>query len=441
MSDNNPQQGNASQIPSVNIVDVGDMERRMAELQKQTDASTNEKSKRKPRRRKRSKEISAKAKKTRLKKQKREKRAARWSAFKSRLPRPEISAIAGVLLVVAVFAVWGANVAASIPTREPPTVAAAAVIKGDQLRFVPTAPRDDPPVVNVIKTESIPRPKMFDDAFDALPSQPAGDIPAQDPKQKGKQKKNQKQSMTDDSQIMQLASLVPVDREAPRENASPSGDEPQFELPPVPRSDGEPDPYTALASAREYLVETATPGGTMARQGPQLAIERLHPEFVLRLAPAIKEARIRGLPCAGVFSAYRPPAFGVGGFADKSASLHAYGLAVDMKCVGRPGSSEARHWHSIARRHGVICPYGPNNRAEWNHCQPTNLRVVTSGNPLRKTITPQGPIDLERMWNAARSVIVNASAAETHEPQSTSRRVRRRTVEPVVDPPLFQSAS
>src|SRR5262245_7198723 len=45
------------------------------------------------------------------------------------------------------------------------------------------------------------------------------------------------------------------------------------------------------ARARSYLIATATPGYTMTRQGPERAIERLHPEFVKRLAAAIAEAR------------------------------------------------------------------------------------------------------------------------------------------------------
>src|SRR5262249_504255 len=89
-----------------------------------------------------------------------------------------------------------------------------------------------------------------------------------------------------------------------------------------------PEPATEpneAAPARAYLIETATPGYTMMRQGPERAIGRLHPEFVRRLAAAIAEARGAGLPFAGIFSAYRPPVFGVGGFADKFHSLHTYG--------------------------------------------------------------------------------------------------------------------
>ena len=99
------------------------------------------------------------------------------------------------------------------------------------------------------------------------------------------------------------------------------------------------------ARARAYLIETATPGYTMTRQGPERAIGRLHPEFVRRLAAAIAEARAAGLPSAGLFSAYRPPAFGIGGFADKFHSLHTYGLAVDVTGIGAPGRPSALLWH------------------------------------------------------------------------------------------------
>jgi hypothetical protein len=152
----------------------------------------------------------------------------------------------------------------------------------------------------------------------------------------------------------------------------------------------------------------------MTLQGPELAIERLHPEFVVRLANAIREARSAGLPFAGVFSAYRPPAFGVGGFSDKFNSLHTYGLAVDMRGIGQPGSPEARMWHAIAARNGVVCPYGPRDRAEWNHCQPTSVKMILTANPLRETVSAAGPFDLESMFEAGNPLIASiASAAES----------------------------
>jgi len=151
----------------------------------------------------------------------------------------------------------------------------------------------------------------------------------------------------------------------------------------------------------------------MAKQGVELAIERLHPQFAIRLTKALREARDYGL-VAGIFSAYRPPAFGVGGFSDKFNSLHAYGLAVDLYGIGRPGSVEALWWHEIAAKHGVICPYGHYDKAEWNHCQPTDLKVVSADNLLRETITADGPVSLEAMFEAGNSAVESpANAADT----------------------------
>jgi hypothetical protein len=191
-----------------------------------------------------------------------------------------------------------------------------------------------------------------------------------------------------------------------------------------------------IAKARAYLIETASPGYTMTLQGPGLAIGRLHPEFSVRLESAIREARSAGLPFAGVFSAYRPPAFGVGGFSDKFNSLHTYGLAVDMRGIGNPGSPEAQLWHQIAAKNGVVCPYGPRARTEWNHCQPTSVRIIWAENPLRDTVSSAGPFDLETMFEAGNSLIEDkASAAD-----SLSRAVAPppvRTLEDLKPPPLI----
>jgi hypothetical protein len=169
-----------------------------------------------------------------------------------------------------------------------------------------------------------------------------------------------------------------------------------------------------IAEARAYLVETASPGYTMTLQGPEVAIGRLHPEFAVRLERAIREARSAGLPSASVFSAYRPPAFGVGGFSNKFNSLHTYGLAVDMRGIGEPGSAEAELWHRIAAKNGVVCPYGPRDRAEWNHCQPTSVKMVVAQNPLRETVSSAGPHDLDSMFEAGNAMIQDmASAADS----------------------------
>ncbi len=179
-----------------------------------------------------------------------------------------------------------------------------------------------------------------------------------------------------------------------------------------------------MATTRTYLVDTAHPGGTMVRQGPDIAIGRLHPEFATRLAEAIREAREEGLAEVGIFSAYRPPAFGVGGFSDKFNSLHSYGLAVDMYGIGAPGSSQAKLWTGIAAKHGVVCPYGVNNRAEWNHCQPTRVKVIRSDNPLRQTIKAEGPPSPPNMFEAGKALIesvANLFTSFTGGPGTTER--------------------
>jgi hypothetical protein len=173
-----------------------------------------------------------------------------------------------------------------------------------------------------------------------------------------------------------------------------------------------------LREARGFLLQTAKPSYTMVKQGPEIAINHLHPEFAVRLAKAVYEARATGLFSAGVYSAYRPPALGVGGFSDKFNSLHAYGLAVDMQGVGRPGSAEARLWHQIAARHGVICPYGPYHKTEWNHCQPTALKKILAESPLRETITADGPVSLEAMFDAGDLLVERLTTENNQQAQA-----------------------
>src|SRR6266536_2516691 len=155
--------------------------------------------------------------------------------------------------------------------------------------------------------------------------------------------------------------------------------------------------------ARTYLIRTSTEqrercvGDTMARQGVEIAIGRLHPVMAIRIARSIQQARNEGIP-ACVFSAFRPPAFGVGGFSDKFNSAHAYGIAVDFGGIDRPGSKAARKFQEIAASNGLYCLYGPGDRAEWNHYQLVPVRRVAANNPLRDTITATGPKDEVAMW-------------------------------------------
>jgi hypothetical protein len=155
--------------------------------------------------------------------------------------------------------------------------------------------------------------------------------------------------------------------------------------------------------ARTYLIRTSIEqrercvGDTMARQGVEVAIGRLHPVMAIRIARSIQQARSEGIP-ACVFSAFRPPAFGVGGFSDKFNSAHAYGIAVDFGGIDRPGSKAARKFQEIAASNGLYSLYGPGDRAEWNHYQLVPVRRIAPNNPLRDTITATGPKDEVAMW-------------------------------------------
>jgi hypothetical protein len=181
---------------------------------------------------------------------------------------------------------------------------------------------------------------------------------------------------------------------------------------------------SAVEEAKAYLIDTATPGYTMIRQGVPVAIGRLHPDFIVKLAAAIRLAREGGMTHAGVYSAYRPPAFGVGGFSDKFNSLHSYGLAADMTGIGGPGSRFARLWQTVVKRVGLYLPYGPNNRAEFNHTQLVPTKMASSF--LRRTITASQPKDLQQMWlasgvssyvgevTAARAPALASAAAQPH---------------------------
>ena len=157
---------------------------------------------------------------------------------------------------------------------------------------------------------------------------------------------------------------------------------------------------------RAYLAARAADDSpSIQRQGPALAIGRLNPVFVRRLAAAMREADASGMrPC--IQSAYRPPGFGIGGFANKYRSAHSYGLAVDFCGIGDPGSHEAITFRRIAARHGVYFPYSVYSNAEWNHAEPCHAMLVLDEAPaLRRTITANGPISLDRMWRVGRAVI------------------------------------
>jgi hypothetical protein len=86
--------------------------------------------------------------------------------------------------------------------------------------------------------------------------------------------------------------------------------------------------------------------------------------------------------------------------------------------IGAPGTPGAPLWHEIAARNGVICPYGPHNLTEWNHCQPTWVKIILADNPLRETVTAEGPISLEDMFEVGDWLIAASHTVEASEPSA-----------------------
>jgi hypothetical protein len=89
--------------------------------------------------------------------------------------------------------------------------------------------------------------------------------------------------------------------------------------------------------------------------------------------------------------------------------LHAYGLAVDL--YGLAGRVLRRPCFGIAARKGVVCPYGPWDRADWNHCQPTSVKIIMAENPLRATVTAEGPSNLGDIFEAGNPLIESMTSA------------------------------
>lgn len=273
--------------------------------------------------------------------------------------------------------------------------------------------------------------------------------------------------------------MKPKDRPSKKVQLALLDEMPRVLLMPAPFVVDSPETAARIEEARRYIVKTTLaegPGGTMLTMGKRIvarmpAIERafltaadvrrigveaniakLHPVFVMRLALAIEAARndpticsyrrrikrklyetvsYRCLGRVALFSGYRPPGFGIGGFGDKYQSSHAYGIGGDMRGIGRPGSRETRLWQSIAWKYRIYSPYGPQNRAEWNHVQATGIKTVLRELPaLRQTITRDGPIELSRMWELAARVIdkgqnwLEASARARVRPQHVRRKAR-----------------
>lgn len=157
-----------------------------------------------------------------------------------------------------------------------------------------------------------------------------------------------------------------------------------------------------LSDARAYLNSVSSHPG---RAGDT---SNLHPQFALRLANAIQQARAAGLN-VGLESGYRTDDTTGSAYDASGLSLHGKGAAGDVNGIGTPGSPQANQWASIATQNGLFNPYTGgtggggslnNYRAqkEFNHWQ--LVPWTLESHPEAQTALEASGGDRDKVWNA-----------------------------------------
>jgi hypothetical protein len=127
--------------------------------------------------------------------------------------------------------------------------------------------------------------------------------------------------------------------------------------------------------------------------------------------PAASPNRSRHEPgCRGALKYHRPP----GDWRPRSwcfFCLRSLGLGCTPTGSRLAGRVLRRPCFGIAARKGVVCPYGPWDRADWNHCQPTSVKIIMAENPLRATVTAEGPSNLGDIFEAGNPLIESMTSA------------------------------
>jgi hypothetical protein len=123
-----------------------------------------------------------------------------------------------------------------------------------------------------------------------------------------------------------------------------------------------------------------------------------HPDFAVKLANAIQQARAQGLPI-GVMSGFREPnqtgsAYDAGG-----NSSHSYGLASDISGLDGPNGNITNQWAKIAGANGLSNPYGVGNAAEFNHWQLPPQPLERSPQLLAQLKAAKSSGNMQNVWN------------------------------------------
>jgi hypothetical protein len=154
--------------------------------------------------------------------------------------------------------------------------------------------------------------------------------------------------------------------------------------------------FTDPDEARTYLsglsAHADRPGDTSS----------LNPEFAVKAANAISDARVAGLPVS-LLSGYREGTatgskYDMGGY-----SAHGYGLASDFDGIGAPGSKTAQQWNQIAQANGLHNPYlGTKAEGkEWNHWQLPTLPLEQTPDALAALRKAKATGDMSQVWAAS----------------------------------------
>ena len=163
------------------------------------------------------------------------------------------------------------------------------------------------------------------------------------------------------------------------------------------------------SASRAYLVETARPGYTMIRQGPELAIGRLHPAFVVRLANTIRKREEPGW----LRLEFSPPIGHPPSALEDSSTNSTRFIPTDLPSMCMALADLAHRKLSS----GTTLPPSTASSAltgrvtrQRNHCQPTRVKIILAENPLRETVTAEGPISLEGMFEMGTWLIAGSTA-------------------------------
>jgi hypothetical protein len=162
------------------------------------------------------------------------------------------------------------------------------------------------------------------------------------------------------------------------------------------------DPNDARAYLAGLSQHQTRPGDTA----------NFHPDFAVKLANAIQQARAQGLPI-GVMSGFREPnqtgsAYDAGG-----NSSHSYGLASDISGLDGPNGNITNQWAKIAGANGLSNPYGVGNAAEFNHWQLPPQPLERSPQLLAKLQAAKGSGNFQNVWNAYSANTGGATTATT----------------------------